>query len=95
MLVVSIGWLYVALMMAVAQATSADGSLTGALITFVFYGAAPVGLLVFLASSRARRRAARSRELRESAHGQTASSSQPDACGEPTTDAIAPVREEH
>ena len=45
---VVIGWLYVALMMAVAEATSTTGTVLGAIFTFVLYGVAPVALVVYL-----------------------------------------------
>jgi len=43
-----IGWLYVTLMMAVAEATNTTGSILGALVTFVLYGMLPVALVVYL-----------------------------------------------
>ena len=44
MLLVVIAWTYVALMMAVAEANHPQGSLLGAVITFVLYGVGPVAL---------------------------------------------------
>ena len=59
MYIVPIAWLYVALMMAVAEATNSNGSVLGAVITFLLYGLTPVALVV---TSWPRRRAnARSR----------------------------------
>ena len=46
MLLIAIAWLYVALMMAVAEATHPHGSLLGAGITFVLYGVAPLALVL-------------------------------------------------
>jgi hypothetical protein len=48
MYLVAIGWLYVALMMAVAEATNSNGTVLGALFTFVLYGALPVALVLYL-----------------------------------------------
>jgi hypothetical protein len=62
MYIVPIGWLYVALMMAVAEATGTSGTILGAIVTFVLYGVAPVALVVYLMGSPARRRAIRARE---------------------------------
>ena len=62
MYIVPIGWLYVALMMAVAEATGTNGTILGATVTFVLYGAVPVALVVYLMGSPARRRAIRARE---------------------------------
>ena len=42
MYLVVIAWLYVTLMMAVAEATNTTGSILGAIITFVLYGLLPM-----------------------------------------------------
>ena len=54
---VVIGWLYVALMMAVAEATNTTGTVLGAICTFLLYGLAPVALVVYLMGAPGRRRA--------------------------------------
>ncbi|HEY2257193.1 MAG TPA: hypothetical protein VGI11_16270 [Variovorax sp.] len=59
---VVIAWLYVALMMAVAEATNSNGTVLGAIVTFLLYGLAPVSLVVYLMATPARRRAIRARE---------------------------------
>lgn len=59
---VVIGWLYVALMMAVAEATNSTGTVLGAVITFLLYGLLPVSLVVYLMTAPARRRAIKARE---------------------------------
>ena len=41
---IPIAWLYVALMMAVADAVHPQGSVLGALVTFLLYGLGPVAL---------------------------------------------------
>ena len=43
MYLVLIAWLYVTLLMAVAEATSPTGSLLGAIVTFTLYGLLPMG----------------------------------------------------
>ena len=48
MYLVPIAWLYVTVMMAVAEATSSTGTLLGAIITFGLYGVAPVSLVMYL-----------------------------------------------
>ena len=65
MYIVPIAWLYVALMMAVVEATSSTGTLLGALFTFVLYGAGPVALVVYLMGGPGRKRAIRVREAEE------------------------------
>jgi hypothetical protein len=89
---VLIGWLYVALMMAVAEATSSIGTVTGAIFTFVLYGAAPVALVMYLLGTPARKRAIKAREAAASAAA--AASTEPDAGGEAPAGAVAPVRKE-
>ncbi len=88
MYIVAIAWLYVALMMAIAEATHARGSLLGALVTFFLYGVGPVALVVYLLATPARRRARRTAQAQASAE-------QPDARSEAAGDAaVAAKREE-
>ena len=65
MYIVPIAWLYVALMMAVVEATSTTGTLLGAVFTFVLYGVGPVALVVYLMGGPGRKRAIRVREAEE------------------------------
>ncbi len=62
MYIVPIAWLYVALMMAVAEATNTTGTVLGGIITFVLYGLGPVALVVYLMGAPARRKAIKARE---------------------------------
>lgn len=94
-LIVAIGWLYVALMMAVAEATSSNGSLLGAIFTFLLYGVGPVALVVYIMLTPARKRVRRAREealARE--HAATMGSAQPGGGGEAPAGPVAPVRKE-
>ena len=77
MYLVVIAWLYVALMMAVAEATSPIGTVLGAAFTFVLYGAAPVSLVVYLMRAPARRRAIKAREAAETAEAAEATTLSP------------------
>ena len=90
---VGIGWMYVVLLMTVAEALSPNGGLLGASITFVFYGVLPLAILLYILSTPARRRALRAREAAASAAAAT-SAAQPDRSGHAAGDAVAPVREE-
>ena len=94
MYLVVIAWLYVALMMGVAEATSSIGTVVGGIFTFVLYGVGPVALVVYLMRAPARRRAIKAREAAELAERATAASGQPDGSGEPAADVVAPVRKE-
>lgn len=101
LILIAIGWLYVALMMAVAEASSPVGSVLGAIFTFLLYGAGPVALLLYILNTPNRKRRLRQREAEELAAwqaGQQAAaepgSAAPDAGSQPTADAVAPVRKE-
>jgi hypothetical protein len=95
MYLVAIGWIYVVLMMCVAEATSSNGTVLGALITFVLYGLLPLSLLMYIMGTPGRKRALRQKELAQ--RNQTAaeaSGAAPDAGGHAAGDAVAPVRKE-
>jgi hypothetical protein len=94
-LIVAVGWLYVALMMAVAEATNSNGSLLGAIVTFLLYGVGPVALLMYIMLTPARKRVRRAREealARQAA--EAAPSAQPGGGGEAAAGAVAPVGKE-
>ena len=70
MYLIVIAWIYVVLMMSVAEATSSTGTLLGAIITFVLYGAGPVTLVVYLMGAPARNKAIKKRAAAEMAQHQ-------------------------
>lgn len=90
MWIVAIAWMYVAVMMAMAEATASNGTILGAIVTFVFYGVLPAALVMYLLSTPARRRARLAAEAQADATG----SAQPDAGGLPTGDPVAAERKE-
>lgn len=63
--IVAIAWLYVTLLMAVTEATSTQGTVLGAIFTFLLYGALPIALVVYVMATPARKRARRAREAEE------------------------------
>jgi membrane protein implicated in regulation of membrane protease activity len=97
-----IGWLYVAVMMAVAEATNTTGTVLGAIFTFLLYGLAPVALVVYLMATPGRRRATKQREAEAQEQARRAASEAaakadsdlPDQRGEAPADAVPPVRKE-
>lgn len=93
MYLIPIAWLYVALMMAVAEATNANGTVLGAIVTFVFYGLLPVSLIWYFITTPARKRALRAKEAALMAAHQ-GKSNPPDASSEAPADPIAPVGKE-
>ena len=64
MYIVAIGWLWVVLMMALTEA-----SLTAGLLTFFFYGLAPLALLLWLLGTPQRKRNRLSRQAVDDAIG--------------------------
>lgn len=65
MYLVAIAWLYVTLMMALAEATSPVGTVLGAVFTFLLYGVGPLSLVLYLMGTPMRRKA---RQAVEAAH---------------------------
>jgi len=103
MYLVVIAWLYVTLMMAFAEATNPEGSVLGAIVTFLLYGLGPMALVVYLMSTPARKRKIKAREAAElaawqAAQAQPPTSAEPDAGGHAPGAAeppgVAPVRKE-
>jgi hypothetical protein len=105
---VVIGWMYVVLMMSVAEASNTTGSILGAIVTFFLYGLLPVVLVVYVMRTPARRKEIKAREAAEhqaqmarlaaNAEPASAASSDPDAGGHAPGAAeaggVAPVRKE-
>lgn len=108
MYLVVIGWLYVVMMMAVAEASNTVGTVLGAIVTFFLYGLLPVALVVYLMRTPQRRKDIKAREAAEdqtrlaaaaaAEAGIPADSTEPDAGGHPAGAAqagsIAAVRKE-
>jgi hypothetical protein len=108
MYLVAIAWIYVALMMAVAEATNTNGTVIGAIVTFVLYGVVPVSIVMYLLGTPSRNKARKARERAEwvaqqnamavASHPPMDTSGQPDAGGHAPGAAqpgsVAPVRKE-
>jgi len=94
MYIVAIAWLYVAILMAVAEATHSTGTLLGGIITFVLYGLLPLALVLYVMGTPARRRAIKAKERAELSAAQDASSVAPDTGAETAGDAVTAVRKE-
>lgn len=103
MYLVVIAWIYVVLMMSVAEATNTTGTVLGALVTFVLYGLGPVALVVYLMRTPARSKALKKRRAEELArhHGlaealhepgaepSAAASNPPDSSGHAASGSVA------
>jgi hypothetical protein len=86
MYLVVIGWMYVVGLWAVMEATASNGTVLGAIVTLVLWGLLPVGLMMYVMGTPARRRA----RLRADA----ASATQPDEGGHAAGTPVPPEREE-
>jgi hypothetical protein len=101
MYIVPIAWIYVALMAAVAEATNANGTVIGAIITFVLYGLLPVALVMYVLGTPGRKRRIRERETQQrelaaasgASPGAGESLHAPDAGSHAATETVTPVRE--
>jgi hypothetical protein len=93
MYLIPIAWLYVALMMSLAEATNTNGTVLGGVVTFVFYGVLPVLLVTYLLGTPSRRRALKAQEQLAQAEAAADAiavavatpSDQPDAGGQAAT----------
>ena len=90
MYLIPIAWMYVVLMVALVEATSANGTWLGALFTVVFWGVLPLSVLMYVLGTPMRRRARRA-----AASAQAVAGSQPPDGGDVAAgDAVAADRKE-
>ena len=98
MYLIAIAWMYVVVMMAAAEATNANGTVLGALVTFVLYGLLPLGIVLYLFGTPGRKRARRALEAAETSAPEAASEpisvGTPDHSHHAPSDAVAAVRKE-
>jgi hypothetical protein len=85
MYLVAIAWIYVVVMMTLAEGLSPQGSWLGAFFTLLLYGVLPLGIVLYLLGTPIRRRARRLAE---------ASAVQPDGSSHPPGEPVASVRKE-
>lgn len=93
MYLVAIAWMYVVLMMAVAEAISPQGSVLGAIFTFLLYGLLPLAIVLYILGTPGRRRALRAAELAADA-AQNPASATPDGSSHAAGDPVAAERKE-
>ena len=97
MILIAFAWLYVVLMVAVVEATGSDGTVLGAIVTFVLYGVLPLGIVLYLMLSPARRSVRRAAEaaLADTApESTTRTGLDPDQRGHAAGDPVAAERKE-
>lgn len=88
MYLVAIGWMFVVVCMAAAEAMSPVGSVLGAFFTLLLYGVLPLSIVLYVMGTPMRRRARLEAERRQ------AESAAPDGGGQAPRDPVAPEREE-
>ena len=57
MYIVAIAWIYVALMMGVAEATNTNGTVLGGIVTFILYGILPTSIIIYIMGAPQRKKA--------------------------------------
>lgn len=95
MYLVAIAWMYVVVMMAVVEATSANGTVLGALFTFLLYGALPLSVVLYILRTPARKRARLAAEAPSAdAPAAEPSAAEPDGSDHAPGDAVTAERKE-
>jgi hypothetical protein len=96
MYLVMIAWVYVVLMMAVVEATSSNGTVLGAIFTFLLYGALPLSIVMYLLGTPGRRRARHAAEALKAAEqpATPTSAADPDHRSHAAGDPVAPEGKE-
>lgn len=89
--IVPIAWMFVVILMTLAEATSTQGTLLGAFFTFLLYGLLPLSIVMYLLGTPARRRA---RRRAETLSTPTSGRTDGDAGGHAAGAAIPTEREE-
>jgi len=94
MYLVAIAWLYVVLLMALAEALSSQGTVLGAVFTLLLYGVLPLSVVLYIMGAPARGRARRAAEAaaltaKAAVVATAAPSAAPDGSGMAPGDAVA------
>jgi membrane protein implicated in regulation of membrane protease activity len=84
-ILVAVGWMFVVLVAAVAEAAAPHGTLLGALFTLVGWGLIPLAVVLYILGTPARRQARRAAAQ---------SLPQPDGGGHAAGAPVTPIREE-
>lgn len=98
MYLIAIAWGYVALMMTLAEATSSQGSVLGAIITLLLYGVLPISIVLYVLGTPHRKKARLRKEQQEQQAYEAclaaANSSQADGGDHAPADRLASVGKE-
>ena len=88
MYLVAIAWMYVVLMMTIAEAMSPQGTVIGAVFTLLLYGVLPLSIVMYVLGTPGRRK------LRQRAEAQATPSAAPDGGSEAPGAALTAERKE-
>ena len=91
--IVAIAWMFVVVLMAVAEATSTQGSVLGAFFTLLLYGALPLSIVLYVLGTPGRKRARQRAEAAEQAAA-SAAVADGDGSGHAASAGLAPERKE-
>ena len=98
MYLVVIAWVYVVLLMSLAEALSPQGTVLGAFITLILYGVVPLSIVIYIMGWPSRRRLREQTESLATREAAAPSALEPDqsrhASGAAQETAVAPVRKE-
>jgi hypothetical protein len=100
--IVTLAWGYVVLMAALVEATGPQGSILGAVVTVLLYGALPIAVLSYISGAGRRRRAARAADAAapepapdiDGARAAASDGVDPGGGGQAAGEAVAAVRKE-
>ena len=103
--IVAIAWIFVVLLMTVAEATSTQGTVLGAVFTLLLYGVLPLSIVLYVMGTPQRRRARLAAEQAERTGAQTTAAALPEPAatasgagrhggGQAASAAVAAEREE-
>jgi hypothetical protein len=92
MYLLALAWLYVVVLMTLAEGSAPGGNWLGAAFTFLIYGVLPLGIALYLLGTPVRRRARRRAEVASARDG--AAGANPDGGGHPAGDPVSPVGKE-
>lgn len=93
MWIVVVAWMFVVVLMTVAEAMSPIGSVLGAVMTFFLYGVGPLALVMYLLGTPMRRKRRRAREAAAAATS-GAAAIEPDTGSLAAGDAVSSERKE-
>jgi Na+/serine symporter len=65
--IVALGWMFVVVLMSLAEATSPQATVLGALFTLALYGLLPLAIVLYVMNTPHRKRARRRAEMEEAA----------------------------